>query len=204
MAKTRLLTLWVALGLVTSAGALGQTAWIERWASLRAGPDRDYPRVARIPPGTPVEVIGCLDDWAWCDIIVGPDRGWVWSGNLVYPYGDHRVRIIEIGPDIGLPIVRFTFGPYWDSYYRTRPWYSRRYYWSRRPARPRRPWVRPPNARPRPRPPAVARPPVPRPPVARPPRPSVRPARPVKPPKPRAARPHAGRPRKPPRPPDPN
>lgn len=200
MAKAHFLRLWVVLGLATSAGAFGQTAWTERWASLRAGPDRDYPRIGRIAPGTPVQVVGCLDDWAWCDVVVGPDRGWIYAGNLVYPYRDHRVPIIDIGPDIGLPIVRFTFGTYWDSYYPTRPWYSRRSYWSHRPSRPHRPWVRPPTVRPpRPRPPVVARPPV-----VRPSRPIVRPPRPARPPKPRPPRPHAGRPHKPPRPPAPH
>ena len=52
---------------------------------MRAGPSQDYELVMKLPAGTRVEVGGCVDDWTWCDVFVGPDRGWVYAGNLEYP-----------------------------------------------------------------------------------------------------------------------
>jgi hypothetical protein len=34
---------------------------------------------------------------------------------------------------MGLAVVPFAVGPYWDTYYRGRPWYGRRSYWVGRP-----------------------------------------------------------------------
>ena len=46
----------------------------------------------------------------------GPDRAdrysAIYSGNIEYPYEGHRVVILHEGPGIGLPIVRFSAGPY--------------------------------------------------------------------------------------------
>jgi uncharacterized protein YraI len=159
--------LGIGFGLVVPAALSAQTAYTTKTVNLRAGPSRDYPLVARIPGGEPVEVAGCVNDWTWCDVIVGDDRGWVYAGNLEFPYQDRRVIVLENGPIIGFPIISFSFGPYWDSYYRGRPWYARRSYWSHRPPPPRR--IGPPRstvvrpAGPRPSRPVVVRPPVNRP-----------------------------------------
>lgn len=175
MTRARLIACSVIAAAVVCGSALAEDAVTSKTANLRAGPGRDYPVVTRIPPGSSVEVAGCLDDYAWCDVIAGPDRGWVYSGNLEYPYEGQRVTILDVGPSIGLPIVTFSVGPYWDNYYRGRPWYGRRSYWAARPLPPQHAWVRP--SRPIGRPPVVAgRPPTAgRPPVVQP----SRPGRPV-------------------------
>ena len=132
-----------------AASLQAQTAFTSRQANLRAGPDRTYPLVALLPTDTEVSVAGCVQGWSWCDVIAGPDRGWVYAGNLVYPYQDRRVTILSSGGWVGLPIVTFSPGIYWDTYYRGRPWYARRSYWVARPVpafRPRS--VRPPGGRP--------------------------------------------------------
>ena len=204
--------LGIGFTLAIPAVVSAQTAYTTKDVNLRAGPSRDYPLVTRIPGGVPVEVAGCLDDWTWCDTIAGDDRGWVYAGNLEFPYRDRRVIVLYNGPTIGFPILPFSVGSYWDRYYRTRPWYGRRTYWDRRPPPPR--WVgrprtqviqpgprpgrpgqiieRPPGDRPRP---GVPRPdagrPGYRPQQANPPRPVVRPPEP---------RPQVVRPQQPPRP----
>jgi uncharacterized protein YraI len=145
MTRARFFGVWVVLGLIISAAAAAETAYTNRTVSLRAGPGSEYPVVERVGRGEAVEVAGCVDGWSWCDVIAGPDRGWVYGGSLEYPYEGRRVSIFHHGGWMGLPIVAYSAGPYWDSYYRGRPWYGRRSYWvNRSPAfHSRSPMVRP-------------------------------------------------------------
>jgi uncharacterized protein YraI len=153
--------------------AAAQEAHSVKWVNLRAGPSRDYPLVVRVGPGAPLIVQGCTDGFGWCDV-VGPGdvRGWVFAGNIAYPYQNSQVPIITYGAVIGFPIVTFVIGDYWGRYYRGRPFYASMPRWAARPLPPR-PGFRPgppgfrPGPPPRPivRPPAVVRPPVVRPPV---------------------------------------
>jgi len=156
----RLLTpiLCLALLLVAMSTASAQSmGYTDGPGNLRAGPARDYPLVATLPPGTQVQIFGCTEDWDWCDVAVGPNRGWLYARHLDYPYQGRRTVIFGHGPSLGLPLVTFSLGTYWDSYYRGRPWYGRRSYWVGRPP-PHRPVVRP--GRPiRPGRPPAARPP---------------------------------------------
>jgi uncharacterized protein YraI len=174
MRRTLCLAFSILDSFLMSAAARAQTAFTTKPANLRAGPSRDYPKVMTVGPGTAVQVAGCVDDWTWCDVIVGPDRGWMYAGNLDYPYEGRRVIVLENGPVIGFPIVTFAIGPYWDQYYRARPWYGRRAYWIGRPPPPHwvgRPIVRQPVGRP------VVAPVRPRP-VVRPAPPRAQPVRP--------------------------
>jgi uncharacterized protein YraI len=173
------------LTLGASAAALAAPANITANAHLRAGPSVEYPVVALLPPGAPVQVYGCEQEYTWCDIQAGPDRGWVAGAYLQMASANGALVVAGNGPVLGLPIVTFSFDTYWGTYYRTRPWYANRAHWypywhryphGRPPPPPRPPVVRPP----RPVPPPVVRPPRPRPqpPVARPPRPNPDPGRP--------------------------
>ena len=112
----------------TPALARAEMAFTTSGVNLRAGPDVYYPRVSYLPGGEEVEVVGCLDDWSWCDVIAFDERGWVAADYLEYPYDGRTVLIPEYGPRLGLSIVGFSFG-YWDSHYRHRSWYGRRDYW---------------------------------------------------------------------------
>ena len=159
--------------------ALGFSATALASVHLRAGPSVEYPVVSLLPAGAVVEVFGCEQNYGWCDAQIGPDRGWVDAAYLQAQSAGAQVIVADSGVMLGIPIVTFAFGSYWDRYYRGRPWYARRPYYygywnryphGRPPPPPHRPIMRPPV-----RPPPMARPPRPRPPAARPPPPGTRP-----------------------------
>jgi len=126
--------------------ASAQDAFTARTVNVRAGPDTSYPAVATLGGGAPVEIMGCLDDWSWCDVVFGPNRGWVYAPNLSYVYQGSRVPFYTYAPSFGIPIIAFSLGSYWDHYYRGRSWYGRRDYWERREPRHIRPSGPPPRA----------------------------------------------------------
>ena len=94
-----------------------------------AGPAPDYPVVAQLPGSAAVTVMGCVAGYSWCDVVVPGMRGWVYGGALYYPYQGATVPAITYGAALGLPIIAFTLGSYWDSYYRDRPWYHDQARW---------------------------------------------------------------------------
>ncbi len=129
----KLLTLgFAAVVLASPFAATAQEAYTTRSVNVRGGPDTTYPPVAVLWPGAPVQVMGCLDDWSWCDIVFGDDRGWVYAPYLNYVYQGRRVPFYTYAPSFGVPIVTYSLRSYWDRYYRGRPFYDRRDYWERR------------------------------------------------------------------------
>ena len=150
MSHANLYRCFIALSLLLPIPALAQTAFTTQAVNVRAGPDRAFPLVTWLRPGTPVNVIGCTSGWRWCDVVAGGWRGWVYSRYLSGPI---RSRA---------PVITFSVGSYWGAHYRGRPWYSSQPGWNNWGS----PGFRPPP--PPPRPPA-ARPPALQPPVARPP-----------------------------------
>jgi len=115
--------------LAISFTASAQLAYTTRSVNVRAGPDTSYPPVAVLAPGAPVQVMGCLNDWSWCDVVFGDNRGWSYAPYLNYDYQGARVPFYSYAPAFGIPIVTFAVGPYWDRYYRGRSFYGRRDYW---------------------------------------------------------------------------
>jgi uncharacterized protein YraI len=128
----------VALLALAPLGAFAQEAFTRQPTNVRAGPDRDYPLVAQLGPGSPVRVMGCLEDWTWCDVAFDDNRGWVYGPFLLYGVQDDRVPLYTYGPSLGIAIIGFSLGGYWDEHYRQRPWYSGREDWSRRAPPPHR------------------------------------------------------------------
>jgi|SRR5690242_19127309 len=111
------------------AVAAAQDAFTLQPTDIFAGPSSEYPQIATLPPNTEVGVAGCLSDWSWCDVTFANDRGWVWAGDLGYPYENRRVAIIEFGPRLRLPVVTFSLNTYWDAHYRSRPFFRERNVW---------------------------------------------------------------------------
>jgi len=96
---------------------------------MRAGPDTSYPQVAFLGRGLQVDVVGCVEGWQWCDVVAGPNRGWVYAGYLSYSYYNQPTVISYGGPMLGIPLVSFSIGNYWDHYYRGRPFWNDRARW---------------------------------------------------------------------------
>lgn len=143
---------WVgagALALSMPLAATAQQAFTRISVNLRAGPAADYPVVAVLGGGQPLDVMGCTGGYSWCDVVL-PDglRGWVFAQSLDYAYEQQRVPLASYGAVIGVPIVTFALGSYWSNYYRDRPWYGDRRWWGSRPPPPVHGWRPPPPPRP--------------------------------------------------------
>jgi uncharacterized protein YraI len=138
--------------LAVSAAAAAQNAVTTHPVSVYAGPDDSYPMVAQLDSDVPVEVMGCLDDWSWCDVTFEGNRGWLYAPDISYDYEGGYVPFYTYAPSFGIPVVQFTIGDYWSRYYHGRPWYAQRGEWEHRGlAHHRRPSGPPPSAGPPPR-----------------------------------------------------
>ena len=123
------ITLWavgaVLAGLLLPAQAMAQyEAYTRADLNLRVGPGTQYGVIDVIPRGDPVDVLGCLAEFEWCDVEWYGLRGWVSARYLVQP--GTTVYLPQVAPRIGVPIITFSFGAYHDRYYRDRPWHRER------------------------------------------------------------------------------
>ena len=92
--------------------------------------------VAWLPAGATVNVLGCIDGWRWCDVAAGFNRGWVFGQFLAISYQSQPIVIMNSGGWLGVPLITFSVGSYWDLHYRNRPWWNQRSYWANRPPPP--------------------------------------------------------------------
>jgi len=128
--KYILRTAALGFSLIATTAAFAGQGFVTINLNLRAGPDTSYPEVATVYGGTPVAIEGCVDGWSWCDVAYGESRGWVPANYLQQEYQGQRVLVPEYGVRIGIPVISFVFGSYWDNYYRDRSWYGNREHWS--------------------------------------------------------------------------
>jgi uncharacterized protein YraI len=126
--KTLFLILAAATLLLSPGAANAQSyhANVTTTVYMRSGPSTEYPAVTAVPGGATVLVYGCVAGWTWCDVSYGPSRGWVAGAYLQAMYQQRYVPYGYYGPRIGVPIVPFLFGRYWDRHYRGRSWYQNR------------------------------------------------------------------------------
>ena len=122
-----------AFAALPAASQAQQLAYTAKDVNVRAGPARAYPVVAILRAGTPISVQGCLSDYQWCDVAAGPYRGWLYAGNILYSYQGANVPVLSYGGALGIGIIAFSLGNYWDDHYRGRPWYPQRQQWIARP-----------------------------------------------------------------------
>jgi uncharacterized protein YraI len=125
--------------LMLSVAALAENAVTTDTASVRAGPDSSYPEVAQLDADAPIQVMGCLNDWSWCDVTFEGNRGWLYSPDITYEYQGGYVPLYGYAPALGVPVVAFSVDTYWGSYYRDRPWYGQRDQWVHRTINHQRP-----------------------------------------------------------------
>jgi len=135
----RMIGFVAALALSAPLLASAAQGWVVADISLQAGPDTAYPSIVELRAGTPVSIQGCIDGWTWCDVSVGDDAGWVPGTFLEEDYGGQRVVVIDYGPRIGIPVVAFSLGVYWDHHYHSRPFYAQRQEWVSRSITPHAP-----------------------------------------------------------------
>jgi uncharacterized protein YraI len=118
--------------LIGTAAASAEEGFARAATNLRAGPDADYPVITGVGPGEPVFVYGCLSDYSWCDVRARRVRGWMQASRIELVYGGRRVLVQSYAPRIGVPVVRFDIGTYWDRNYRNYDWYEDRGRYDRR------------------------------------------------------------------------
>lgn len=112
--------------------AAAQDAIVTTDLNMRAGPSTSFPVVDVIPESAPVDVHGCLTGYSWCDVSSQGNRGWVSSSYLSYAANGSYVPLMEYTSDVEIPIIAYSVGSYWDTYYRDRPWYGERARWNNR------------------------------------------------------------------------
>ena len=152
MRASTCLRLSVGICLVTLVSvATAQNAMTSDSAGVYAGPDSSYPEVAQLDADTPIQVMGCLDDWSWCDVAFEGNRGWLYSPDITYQYQGGYVPLYSYAPGLGVPVVAFSFDAYWGSHYHDRPWYQQRDQWAHRTIHRQRPSGPPPSSSPPPR-----------------------------------------------------
>ena len=148
--KRLVLAAALVAGMMSATPALARDsrAFTLRSTPILAGPERDYPVLRWLRANRAVTVHGCLDDQSWCDVSARADRGWVDGSDLAVTYRGRRTRIdAGINAELGIGIVSFLFGNYWDDHYRGRSFYAQRSRWEPQPGRiGQPPW----NARARP------------------------------------------------------
>lgn len=86
--------------------ALAQWATIPANVNMRAGPGTDYEVLTWLRRGTHVNVVGCVADRPWCDVVWGRHRGWV---NVAYLGGIARDRVPVVTFDGPAPPARRLF-----------------------------------------------------------------------------------------------
>jgi uncharacterized protein YraI len=95
--------------------------------NLRAGPGTEYPVLLTVPTDAPITILGCLEDYTWCDTTFEDRRGWMRSIYLAGYYDGEYYLLSDYAPDLGYQIVTFDVAAYWDSYYQGEPFYNGQY-----------------------------------------------------------------------------
>jgi uncharacterized protein YraI len=117
--------------LAPAAAMAASTAIATTNVNLRAGPSTQYPVVNVVGSGDDVRVYGCLSNRSWCDVGYAGQRGWMSSNYLAYVQAGHRYTGSRVVTRIGVPVVSFSFGSYWDDHYKGRSFYRDRDRWDR-------------------------------------------------------------------------
>jgi len=80
------------------------------YSNLRAGPSRGYEVIARVYPGSQVDVLGCLASRDWCEVVVQDIQGWISATRLEFVYSGRRVLLPDYYTYFDPPSVYFHYG----------------------------------------------------------------------------------------------
>ena len=111
--------------------AQSDTGYVVTDVNLRAGPDIGYPLIDVVPAGGPVYINGCTEAYAWCDVVFQGEHGWIDGNYIQHDYDNRPVVLPRYGAAIGVPIISFSIGTYWNRWYGNRPFYRERHRWYR-------------------------------------------------------------------------
>ena len=113
----------IAIGLGSTAHA-ATPGYATGNVNMRLGPSTSYAVIDTVPRGGRLTIFGCLQGYAWCDVVYAGRRGWVSSRYLTS--GERHVY--RGGPGLGIPFIGFDLYSYHRDHYFDRPWYRDRYY----------------------------------------------------------------------------
>ncbi|TBW40375.1 hypothetical protein EYW49_04105 [Siculibacillus lacustris] len=123
--------------LALPAAASAAEGWARSSGTLRAGPQSDYPAIARVARGDSLDVYGCLRGRTWCDVSIDGDRGWFPGSRIELAGEGRRIRISDPAAAMfGLSILSFGMADYWGSHYEDRSFYRNDRYWRGHGGRP--------------------------------------------------------------------
>lgn len=71
--------------------------------NMRIGPGTSYQVIVAIPATQPVTIVGCVNGYAWCDVIWAGRRGWVAAAYLYDAVT--LVRVTTAAASGGIPMV---------------------------------------------------------------------------------------------------
>jgi uncharacterized protein YraI len=109
----------MVLPAVSAAQTLAYATY-DGYTNVRAGPSTRYQIIAQLEPGTAVDVLGCLETHAWCQILVDDLEGWVYARRLEFDYSGQRYFVPDYYAYFGAPLVYFNFNDYPNYRYHNR------------------------------------------------------------------------------------
>ena len=117
----------IALAAITMP-AIAQAAegFVSSSSNLRAGPQSNYPRIDHLARGTSLEVYGCLDGYAWCDVSADGERGWFPGSHIQFLRDGRNINLSTGFGILGLSILDLAQQDYWSNHYSNQPWYGDR------------------------------------------------------------------------------
>ncbi len=89
--------------------------------NLRTGPSMANPVVTTIPHGAPVQILGCLSGWSWCDTAWAGYRGWVAGAYLSASWQGKAVPFVIYAPRLRVPVVAYNGPAYRRRHYVGKP-----------------------------------------------------------------------------------
>ena len=126
----RLTVSTLALAALMPFAAQAAPGYVTDASEMIAGPGDMYPSIGAVPSGAVLNVVGCLGNYRWCDVVYKNERGWITGDRLKVAVEGRYVALADYGLRSRIPVTTFEQATYWDSNYRSRPFYDEHHYWT--------------------------------------------------------------------------